>query len=74
MIALKHQCKLTNYKNFKKCYVALGSAGHLPILTRALTTWNTAINDSKVTTDVPPIDIVRTLFVEQAQAKSSPFF
>jgi hypothetical protein len=74
VIALKHQCKLTNCKNFKKCCVALGSVGHLPISTRALTTWNTAINDGKVTTDVPPMDVVRTLFVEQAQAKSSPFF
>jgi hypothetical protein len=64
MIALKHQCKLINYKNFKKCCVALGSVGYLFILTWALTTWNTAINDSKITTDVPPIDVVGTLFIE----------
>jgi hypothetical protein len=37
LIALKHKCQLPHYKNFKKCYFALGISGYLPLSNRALT-------------------------------------
>lgn len=74
VIALKHKCNLASCKNFKKCCLALGTSGHLPLTNRALTSWNTAINEGKATAEAPPMSVVGSLFAEQAQAKNSPFF
>jgi hypothetical protein len=74
MIALKHKCESASCRNFKKCYLALGTSGHLPLSNRALVSWNTAINKGKATVEAPPMSVVGSLFAEQAQAKSSPFF
>jgi hypothetical protein len=74
VIALKHKCNLASCRNFKKCCLALGTSGHLPLTNRALIGWNTAINEGKATIEAPPMNVVGNLFAEQAQAKSSPFF
>lgn len=74
VIALKHKCESASCRNFKKCCLALGASGHLPLTNRVLLSWNTAINEGKATVEAPPMSVVGSLFAEQAQAKSSPFF